>query len=209
MLSTCPRLSRLWPLSLSLSLSLSRVFAAMGDSSSRVSMVSPDRALPGSVERMAVSAKHAVNGNPAVEPFPEGLQLATFGMGCFWGAERMLWTQSGVFSTQVGYSGGSTPNPSYKEVCSGLTGHTEVVRVVFNPNDTSFESLLKVFWESHNPTQDADNFRLWPDHHGDPDVRTILLRRGLPPAVPAQEPGGLLWLGGHWRLLPRGPEALR
>ncbi|XP_075928409.1 mitochondrial peptide methionine sulfoxide reductase isoform X1 [Petromyzon marinus] len=153
MLSTCPRLSRLWPLSLSLSLSLSRVLATMGDSSSRVAMVSPDRALPGSVERMAVSARHAVNGNPAVEPFPEGLQLATFGMGCFWGAERMLWTQSGVFSTQVGYSGGSTPNPSYKEVCSGLTGHTEVVRVVFNPNDTSFESLLKVFWESHNPTQ--------------------------------------------------------
>nr|XP_032836443.1 mitochondrial peptide methionine sulfoxide reductase [Petromyzon marinus] len=119
MLSTCPRLSRLWPLSLSLSLSLSRVLATMGDSSSRVAMVSPDRALPGSVERMAVSARHAVNGNPAVEPFPEGLQLATFGMGCFWGAERMLWTQSGVFSTQVGYSGGSTPNPSYKEVCSG------------------------------------------------------------------------------------------
>ncbi|XP_075928412.1 mitochondrial peptide methionine sulfoxide reductase isoform X2 [Petromyzon marinus] len=126
MLSTCPRLSRLWPLSLSLSLSLSRVLATMGDSSSRVAMVSPDRALPGSVERMAVSARHAVNGNPAVEPFPEGLQLATFGMGCFWGAERMLWTQSGVFSTQVGYSGGSTPNPSYKEVCSGMRQGNDV-----------------------------------------------------------------------------------
>ncbi|XP_042565761.1 peptide methionine sulfoxide reductase MsrA 1 isoform X2 [Clupea harengus] len=100
-----------------------------------------------------IVAKHAVNGNSTVEPFPEGMETIMFGMGCFWGAERRFWKSKGVFSTQVGYAGGSTPNANYQEVCSGLTGHTEVVRVVFNPQQVSLEQLLKVFWESHNPTQ--------------------------------------------------------
>uniref|UniRef100_A0A8C5IW91 Mitochondrial peptide methionine sulfoxide reductase n=1 Tax=Junco hyemalis TaxID=40217 RepID=A0A8C5IW91_JUNHY len=99
------------------------------------------------------SDKHHVNGNRMVEPFPEGTQMALFGMGCFWGAERKFWRQKGVYSTQVGYAGGHTPNPTYKEVCSGETGHAEAVRVVFEPQNISFEQLLKVFWENHDPTQ--------------------------------------------------------
>nr|XP_055155870.1 mitochondrial peptide methionine sulfoxide reductase isoform X3 [Nyctereutes procyonoides] len=98
-------------------------------------------------------AKHHVNGNRTVEPFPEGTQMAVFGMGCFWGAERKFWTKKGVYSTQVGYAGGYTSNPTYKEVCSGNTGHAEVVRVVYQPEHISFEELLKVFWENHDPTQ--------------------------------------------------------
>ncbi|XP_053192224.1 mitochondrial peptide methionine sulfoxide reductase [Scomber japonicus] len=114
---------------------------------------SRDRALRGREEKMVVAGKHAVNGNPTVEPFPEGMETIMFGMGCFWGAERLFWRLSGVFSTQVGYAGGFTPNPSYHEVCTGLTGHTEVVRVVFSPEDISLEKLLKRFWENHDPTQ--------------------------------------------------------
>uniref|UniRef100_A0A3B5MYT8 Mitochondrial peptide methionine sulfoxide reductase n=1 Tax=Xiphophorus couchianus TaxID=32473 RepID=A0A3B5MYT8_9TELE len=98
-------------------------------------------------------AKHDVNGNRTIPPFPEGTQMVMFGMGCFWEAERKFWTQKGVYSTQVGYSGGYTPNATYEEVCTGRTGHTEVVRVVYHPEKISFNSLLKVFWESHNPTQ--------------------------------------------------------
>ncbi|XP_048793438.1 mitochondrial peptide methionine sulfoxide reductase isoform X3 [Lagopus muta] len=97
--------------------------------------------------------KHHVNGNRMVEPFPEGTQMAIFGMGCFWGAERKFWRQKGVYSTHVGYAGGYTPNPTYKEVCSGRTGHMEAVRVVYQPENISFEKLLKVFWENHDPTQ--------------------------------------------------------
>ncbi|KAJ4939658.1 hypothetical protein JOQ06_029101, partial [Pogonophryne albipinna] len=97
--------------------------------------------------------KHAVNGNPTVEPFPEGMETIMFGLGCFWGAERLFWQLPGVFSTQVGYAGGFTPNPNYQEVCSGLTGHNEVVRVVFSLEDVSLEVLLKRFWEKHDPTQ--------------------------------------------------------
>ncbi|CAG14082.1 unnamed protein product, partial [Tetraodon nigroviridis] len=97
--------------------------------------------------------KHHVNGNKTLPPFPEGTEMVMFGMGCFWGAERKLWRQKGVYSTQVGYSGGYTPNPTYREVCTGMTGHAEVVRVVFHPHQISFASLLKVFWESHDPTQ--------------------------------------------------------
>ncbi|XP_048063428.1 mitochondrial peptide methionine sulfoxide reductase isoform X1 [Megalobrama amblycephala] len=97
--------------------------------------------------------KHDVNGNRTVPPFPEGLQMVLFGMGCFWGAERKFWMQKGVYSTQVGYSGGYTPNPTYEEVCTGKTGHAEVVRVVYEPEKINFAQLLKVFWESHNPTQ--------------------------------------------------------
>ncbi|XP_032355448.1 peptide methionine sulfoxide reductase MsrA 1 isoform X2 [Etheostoma spectabile] len=101
----------------------------------------------------SLTDKHAVNGNPTVEPFPEGMETIMFGLGCFWGAERLFWRLPGVFSTQVGYAGGFTPNPTYQEVCSGLTGHTEVVRVVFSPKDVSLEELFKRFWESHDPTQ--------------------------------------------------------
>ncbi|XP_054512494.1 mitochondrial peptide methionine sulfoxide reductase isoform X5 [Pan troglodytes] len=97
--------------------------------------------------------KHHVNGNRTVEPFPEGTQMAVFGMGCFWGAERKFWVLKGVYSTQVGFAGGYTSNPTYKEVCSEKTGHAEVVRVVYQPEHISFEELLKVFWENHDPTQ--------------------------------------------------------
>lgn len=112
-----------------------------------------EQALPGRAEPLLVADTHYVNGNPIKAPFPAGLQQAVFGLGCFWGAERRFWQQPGVFSTAVGYAGGMTPNPTYEEVCSGLTGHTEVVLVVFDPQQTSFEALLKVFWEVHNPTQ--------------------------------------------------------
>jgi peptide-methionine (S)-S-oxide reductase len=112
-----------------------------------------EQALPGRAEPLPVADTHYVNGNPIKAPFPAGLQQAVFGLGCFWGAERRFWQQPGVFSTAVGYAGGFTPNPTYEEVCSGLTGHAEVVLVVFDPQQTSFEALLKVFWEVHNPTQ--------------------------------------------------------
>nr|XP_020446825.1 mitochondrial peptide methionine sulfoxide reductase-like isoform X2 [Monopterus albus] len=115
---------------------------------------SRDRALKGRKEKMVVADKHAVNGNPTVEPFPEGMETIMFGMGCFWGAERLFWQIPGVFSTQVGFAGGFTANPTYQEVRTGLTGHTEVVRVVFSPKDISLEELLKHFWESHDPTQE-------------------------------------------------------
>jgi peptide-methionine (S)-S-oxide reductase len=114
---------------------------------------SPDEALPGRDERMNVPKTHFVSGAPLEPPFPEGMQLALFGMGCFWGAERKLWQTPGVFSTSVGYAGGYTRNPTYKEVCSGRTGHAEVVRVVFDPAKLSYEDLLRIFWEGHDPTQ--------------------------------------------------------
>ena len=113
----------------------------------------PERALPGRAERMAVPAAHFVNGNRLEPPFPAGTVLALFGMGCFWGAERVFWQRKGVYSTSVGYAGGMTPNPTYEEVCSGLTGHAEVVRVVFEPALVSYDTLLRVFWENHDPTQ--------------------------------------------------------
>ena len=119
----------------------------------KLELPSAEQALPGRAESMAVPAAHYVNGNPLKAPFPAGLQQAVFALGCFWGAERRFWQQSGVWSTAVGYAGGHTPNPTYEEVCSGLTGHTEVVLVVFDPQQTSYEQLLKVFWEAHNPTQ--------------------------------------------------------
>lgn len=110
-------------------------------------------ALPGRAEPMPVTNRHFVNGNPLQPPFPAGMEQAVFGMGCFWGAERRFWQQPGVFSTAVGYAAGTTPNPNYREVCTGMTGHNEVVLVVFDPKQVSYETLLKVFWESHNPTQ--------------------------------------------------------
>jgi peptide-methionine (S)-S-oxide reductase len=114
---------------------------------------SREQALPGRAEKMDVPARHHVNGAPLEPPFPAGSELAMFGMGCFWGAERKFWELPGVISTSVGYAAGSTPNPTYEEVCSGLTGHAEVVRVVFDPARISYGELLRVFWESHDPTQ--------------------------------------------------------
>ena len=125
----------------------------MGSLASKLRMPSKEQALPGRATRMRVPEKHFVLGAPLEPPFPAGLELALFGMGCFWGAERKFWEAPGVFTTAVGYAGGVTPNPSYEEVCSGLTGHNEVVRVVFDPRATSFAALLRIFWESHDPTQ--------------------------------------------------------
>ncbi|MFP5507191.1 MAG: peptide-methionine (S)-S-oxide reductase MsrA [Gammaproteobacteria bacterium] len=118
-----------------------------------VRMPTPDEALPGRAETMPVPDRHFVNGHPLQPPFPEGMQLALFGLGCFWGAERKFWQLTGVYSTSVGYAAGYTPNPTYKEVCSGYTGHNEVVRVVYDPGQVSYEQLLRVFWEAHDPTQ--------------------------------------------------------
>lgn len=111
-----------------------------------------EQANPSKSECITVSSKHAVNSNSTVPPFPSDLKLAMFGMGCFWGAERKFWQRNGVYSTQVGYSAGSTKNPTYREVCSGNSGHSEVVRVVFDPAKVSYPELLTLFWESHNPT---------------------------------------------------------
>jgi len=118
-----------------------------------LSMPTPDEALPGRETEMAVPEQHYVNGNSLTPPFPQGLQQAMFGLGCFWGAERKFWEIPGVYTTAVGYAGGFTPNPSYQEVCTGYTGHNEVVLVVFDPQQVSYAQLLKVFWEAHNPTQ--------------------------------------------------------
>jgi peptide-methionine (S)-S-oxide reductase len=114
---------------------------------------SPEQALPGRAERMPVPTTHFVKGAPLEPPFPQGTEMALFGMGCFWGAERLFWQAPGVVSTSVGYAGGHTPNAAYEEVCSGRTGHAEVVRVVFDPAKISYEELLRLFWEGHDPTQ--------------------------------------------------------
>ena len=119
----------------------------------KTQMISPDEALPGRQAPIPVPDRHLVNGNPLQPPFPEGMEQAVFGMGCFWGAERVFWRIPGVWTTVVGYAGGYTPNPTYEEVCSGRTGHAEVVLVVFDPGVVSYEELLKAFWENHDPTQ--------------------------------------------------------
>ena len=116
-------------------------------------LVTPGEALPGRRERMPVPAAHFVNGARLEPPFPEGTEQAVVGMGCFWGAEKLFWLTPGVYTTAVGYAGGHTPNPTYEEVCSGLTGHTEVVLVVFDPKVLSYDALLRLFWEGHDPTQ--------------------------------------------------------
>jgi peptide-methionine (S)-S-oxide reductase len=118
----------------------------------KVTMPAPGEALPGRAERMPVPERHFVNGAPLEGPFP-GMETAIFGMGCFWGAERKFWQAPGVVSTAAGYAAGQTPNPTYKEVCSGRTGHNEVVKVVFDPRRTSYDALLRIFWEGHDPTQ--------------------------------------------------------
>jgi len=117
------------------------------------SLVSPEHSLPGREQLMSVPVAHFVNGEPLQEPFPNQYSKVVFGLGCFWGAERWFWQIPGVYTTAVGYAGGYTPNPTYKEVCSGQTGHSEVVLVVFDPAVISFKDLLTTFWESHNPTQ--------------------------------------------------------
>jgi peptide-methionine (S)-S-oxide reductase len=119
----------------------------------KAQMPAPEDALPGRDEEMRVPEIHAVLKTPLKGPFPDGLEQAVFGLGCFWGAERKFWEAPGVYTTAVGYAGGYTPNPSYEEVCSGRTGHTEAVLVVFDPKQVTYEELLKVFWESHDPTQ--------------------------------------------------------
>jgi len=122
-------------------------------SSKPANIPTADEALPGRSEPMPLSNRHFVNGNPLRAPFPEGLETAVFGMGCFWGAERKFWPLDGVYTTAVGYAGGHTANADYREVCSGGTGHTEAVLVVFDPAKISYDALLRVFWESHDPTQ--------------------------------------------------------
>ncbi len=116
-------------------------------------MVDPATALPGRAQPIAVPARHEVLGTPLKGPFPDGIDTAIFGMGCFWGAERLFWQADGVYSTAVGYAGGITPNPTYEELCSGQTGHAEVVLVAFDAARTSYEEMLKIFWEGHDPTQ--------------------------------------------------------
>ena len=149
------------------------------------SMPSPQQALAGRAQRMPVPAAHFVNGARLEPPFPDGMELATFGLGCFWGAERKFWEVKGVYSTSVGYAGGFTPNPTYEEVCGGLTGHTEAVRVVFDPAKVSYGDLLRVFWENHDPTQGmrqgndvGTQYRSAIYCHGPAQVAAALASRG-------------------------------
>ena len=119
----------------------------------KTTLVDPEQALPGRDTPVAVPEKHFVLGTPIAPPYPEGMERAVFGMGCFWGDEELFWQVDGVYTTAVGYAGGMTPNPSYEEVCSARTGHTEVVQVVFDPQKIGYEALLALFWENHDPTQ--------------------------------------------------------
>ncbi len=121
--------------------------------SRKTRLPTPDEALPGRPDPLPVPDRHFVNGHPLRPPFPAGTETAQFGMGCFWGAERVFWEANGVYTTAVGYAGGITPNPTYEEVCSGRTGHAEVVLVVFEPEVVGYDALLKLFWENHDPTQ--------------------------------------------------------
>ena len=205
----------------------------------KTEMVSEADALPGRTDHtMPIPETHFVNGHPLQGPWPQGYQTAVFGLGCFWGAEKLFWKVPGVWSTAAGYAGGYTPNPTYEEVCSGRTGHAEVVLVVFDPEVVTYEQLLKAFWEDHDPSQGMrqgndvgtqyrsavyytdeaqraaaeatrtsvrrrpPRGRLRRDHDGDRAARRLLLRRAVPPAVPGQEPGRLLPVARHWRVLP-------
>ena len=132
---------------------LSRLFGRLTAPDEKIQLTPPEEALPGRAEAVPVADQHFVLGTEIKAPFPEGLEQVVVGLGCFWGAEKCFWTIDGVHTTAVGYAAGHTPNPSYEEVCSGRTGHNEVVLVVFDPTKTSLEALLKTFWEGHNPTQ--------------------------------------------------------
>ena len=198
----------------------------------------PAEALPGRPDPITVPGVHRVLGTPLAGPWPDGTQTAIFGLGCFWGAEKAFWQLPGVVTTAVGYAGGSTPNPTYEESCTGRTGHAEVVLVAFDPSKISYEQLLKTFWEDHDPTQkmrqgndvgteyrsiiltandeqrriaeaSRDAFQdhavgqgLRRHHHRDRAGWPVLLRRGLPPAVPRQEPARLLPDPRHRREAP-------
>ena len=201
--------------------------------------VAAEDALPGRDQAISVPERHEVLGNPLTPPWPEGFQQIVVGMGCFWGAERVFWQADGVWTTAVGYAGGHTPNPTYEEVCSARTGHTEAVLAVFDPSKTSYEEMLKLFWENHDPTQgmrqgndvgtqyrsailygteaereaaertqgDAFAERLREAGYGEitteiAPARRVLLRRGLPPAVPGEGPPRLLRPGRDRRELP-------
>jgi hypothetical protein len=184
--------------------------------SRKTTLPSRDEALPGRVDALRVPVRHFVNGNRIVSPFAANLEQALFGLGCFWGAERRFWQTDGVYSTAVGYSGGYTPNPTYEEVCSGRTGHAEVVRVIFDPARTSYDELLRVFWESHDPTQGMRQGTTGlrgaleggvsggtaPGGAGRYHNRSgfgarVLLRRGVSPAVSGEESERVL---RHWGL---------
>lgn len=130
-----------------------RILNNLRDGRNKSALPSADDALPGRADAIVPPATHAVLGTPLDHPFPEHLEIAMFGLGCFWGAERKFWQTPGVYSTAAGYAGGITPNPTYREVCSGMTGHNEVVRVVFDPSEVSYGELLHVFWDNHDPTQ--------------------------------------------------------
>ena len=210
-------------------------------SRSKSSLVEPDQALRGRESSILVNPTfHDIFGIP-VQKVPEGSEVAYFALGCFWGAEKLFWQTPGVTNTAVGYAGGFTPNPTYEEVCSARTGHTEIVKVCYDPNKISYEKLLKIFFENHDPTQGmrqgndvGTQYRsaiyattpeqlgrggagarcvpdrvhpggLRPDHHRDQAGAGLLLRRGLPPAVPGQEPPRLLPDPRHRRHLRVGP----
>ncbi len=150
----------------------------------KLTLPSPREALPGRPERLPVASEHFVLSAPLEPPFPDHMELALFGLGCFWGAERKFWQAEGVYSTSVGYAAGHTPNPTYQEVCSGGTGHNEVVRVVFDPSVTDYEAMLKIFWESHDPTQGmrqgndvGTQYRSGIYTHSDDQRRTALASR--------------------------------
>ena len=204
----------------------------------KTTLLEPEQVLPGRDTPLPVPDRHDVLGTPIQPPFPDGIETAVFGMGCFWGAERVFWQAPGVYTTAVGYAGGQTPNPTYEEVCSARTNHTEVVLVAYDPAQTSYEAMLKLFWENHDPTQGmrqgndvgtqyrsaiyattpeqlegrrgvardvpgaARRVGLRRDQHRDRRGRAVLLRRGLPPAVPGQEPERLLRARRHRRLVP-------
>ena len=204
--------------------------------------VDKEHALPGRAQPLSVANRHFVLGRPIKPPFPAGYKAVQFGMGCFWGAERVFWTLDGVYTTAVGYAGGYTENATYEEVCSGFTGHAEVVLVVYDPAVAPFAKLLEVFWQSHDPTQgmrqgadigtqyrsaiycsDADRARagraepralsdtvdrapLPEDHDRDRRSSAVLLRRGLPPAVPCEKSRRLLRARRLRRRVQRGPH---
>ena len=150
------------------------------------SLLPPGSTLPGRAEKLPVPERHFVNGNPLSPPFPVGMEQAVFGLGCFWGAERLFWTIPGVFSTAVGYAGGETRNPTYEEVCSGFTNHAEVVLVVFDPKKVSYETLLRIFWEGHDPTQgmrqgndSGSQYRSALYAHGDAQLKAALASKEM------------------------------